>query len=267
MMEKIGLVAGAGSLPVEFVRSARAKGDKVVVYAIEGMASRELDNAADKTYWLNIGQFKKFIFLLIKERIRKLALLGKVDKGVIYDKKIHDEEASSVLSNVENKKDYSILEEITRRLKILGIEVIKGTDYLAHLLPEKGVMGQILPDDRIRDDIEFGVKAAKRLADMDIGQTIVVKDKTIVAVEAMEGTNATIRRAREIAGDGCTMIKVSRIKQDMRWDIPTVGPETITLLGENNFGALAIESGNMFVIDKERFLQKANESNIVVEAV
>jgi len=113
-MEKIGLVAGAGSLPVEFVRSARAKGDKVVVYAIEGMASRELDNAADKTYWLNIGQFKKFIFLLIKERIRKLALLGKVDKGVIYDKKIHDEEASSVLSNVENKKDYSILEEITR---------------------------------------------------------------------------------------------------------------------------------------------------------
>ena len=261
-MGKIGLIAGGGVLPLEFVRSAAKKGEKVVVFAIEGAASTELEDAADKVYWVKIDQYAKFLLLLVKERIRELAFLGKVEKNNIY-RDIYKKE----LVDVYDKRDYSIFDEVAKRLKKLGVTMIEGTRYLSHLLAEKGILGEVQPDERIGLDISLGFETAKKITDMDIGQTVIIKSGGVVAVEAMEGTDETIERAGRIAGEGCVMVKVSRPGQDMRWDVPTVGPRTIEKLAENKFSALAIESGRMYLLEKDRFIEMADSSNIAVKAL
>ncbi len=266
-MGKVALIAGAGVLPVEFVRAAKKAGDTVVVFAIRGMASSQLDKETDKVYWMDVGQYRKFGFLLLKERIKHLALVGKVDKSVIYKKGTYDEEARIALKSLQNKKDYSILEEITRHLGRIGVEVIDSMRYLSHLLPEKGVLSRAAPDARIEEDIKIGYDVAKEIAGMDVGQTVVVKERAVVAIEAMEGTDATIKRAREVAGRGCVMVKVSRPRQDPRWDVPTVGPDTMTGLSDNGFSALAIENGKMFLVDREELIKIADANNIVVKVI
>ncbi len=266
-MAKVGLIAGGGQLPLEFVRYAKRAGDKVIVFAIEDMAGPDVGKDADRVYWLNIGQFQKFFFLLIRNRIRKVAFLGKVDKNVIYKKKTADITTRDTLDKSKNKNDYAILEEISKRLAFFGIEVIDSMRYLRHLLPEKGVLSKTSPDQAVEEDITFGFDVAKKLAGMDIGQTLVVKDKTVVAVEAMEGTDETIRRAGAIAGEGCVMVKVSRPHQDFRWDVPTVGPGTMKRLVEAGFSALAIESERMFFVERDKCMEIADSAEIVVKAL
>jgi len=266
-MKKIGLIAGGGTLPLEFVRAVKKTGDSVVVFALVGMASPEIENEADKVYWLKIGQFAKFIFLLLKERIRDLAMLGKVSKNVIYQTETHDATGRDLLKKVKDKKDYSLLKEITRRLKHIGVEVVDAKRYLTHLSPGRGLLTRTAPNKAIGLDIRFGYDAARRLADMDIGQTVVVKGQTIVALEAMEGTDSTIERAADIAGPGCVMVKVSRTRQDMRWDVPTVGPATMERIIKGKYSAIAIESGSMFLLEKEKFIQMADEAGIIIEVI
>lgn len=266
-MGKIGLVAGSGTLPMEFVQSAKKQGDKVVVFALEGMTSPEIEDLADKTYWITAGQYKKFAFLLLREMIRQIAFIGKVRKEVIYDNNLMDDKASSGLKGLKDRKDTSIFNEITKRLNMVGVEVVEVTRYLAHMLPDKGVLSRGTPGRELEADISFGYETAKKLAGMDIGQMVVVKDMSVVAVEAMEGTDATIRRAREVAGDGCVMVKVGRPNQDMRWDVPVVGPDTMTELIKNGFSALAIESGKMLLVEKERTLEMADGAGIIVKVV
>ncbi|MFH1846541.1 MAG: UDP-2,3-diacylglucosamine diphosphatase LpxI [Candidatus Omnitrophota bacterium] len=268
-MKRVGLIAGGGTLPIEFIRSAVRQKEQVIVFALKGMALPEIEGeGAKRVYWMDIGQYKKFAFLLLKDRVRKLALIGKVRKNVIYEKEdTHDKEYSDGLKNMKNKKDYSILEDVTGHLARIGVEVIDSIKYLAHLMPEKGVLGGVIPNKSVEEDMQFGYDTAKKLAGMDIGQTIIVKDKTVVAVEAMEGTDAAIERGYEIAGQGCVMVKVSRPEQDMRWDIPTVGAETMQNLIKNKYKALAIESKKMFLVDKQKVIDQADSAGIVVQAL
>ncbi|MFC1570159.1 lipid-A-disaccharide synthase [Candidatus Omnitrophota bacterium] len=266
-MAKVGLIAGGGTLPVELLRSARRQGDKIVVFALEGSASPELDKEADKVYWLKIGEYKKFAFLLVKEGVRKIIFLGKVNKDEIYQSESRDAEFKSALKGMDNKKDSSIFDEITKHLSRIGVEVIDGLKYLPGLLAKAGILSDTIPTERVEKDIAFGFGIAKKIAGMDIGQTIVVKDGSVVAVEAMGGTDATIRRAREIAGSGCVMIKVARPEQDMRWDVPTIGPDTIRALAENEFSGLALESDKMFLLDTEEVKKLADASGIAVKVV
>ncbi|MBU1894204.1 MAG: UDP-2,3-diacylglucosamine diphosphatase LpxI [Candidatus Omnitrophica bacterium] len=265
-MKKIGLIAGGGQLPLEFVKRAKSRGEKIIVFALQGMALSDIEKEADKVYWLRIGQYAKFAFLLVKEKVRHLAMLGKVNKNVLYREE-YEMEAKNSLDKLKTKKDYSILREVTRHLSKIGVEVIDPAKYLEHLIPQKGVLSHVSPSESIKKDIEFGYSAAKQLADMDIGQTVIVKDKTIVAVEAMEGTDVVIERANEIAGRGCVMVKVSRTNQDPRWDVPTVGPDTMKKLVENKFSALALEHAKMFLIDKAEMVDIADGNGIVLQVI
>lgn len=267
-MEKIGLIAGAGELPIEFIRSAKRRNCKVVVFALKDIALPEIEKEADKTYWMIMGQYRKFAFLLLKERLRQIALLGKVDKNLIYQKnKKQDKTYTSIVGKMKDKKDYSILDEVTKQLGRFGVSVIDSTQYLSHLLPDKGLLSRAFPDERVREDIKFGYETAKKIAAMDIGQTIIVKDRNVVSVEAMEGTDAAITRAAEIAGSGCVMVKVSRPNQDARWDVPTIGPETMRMLATNKFSAIALESGKTFLLAREELLRVADSSGIIVQIV
>jgi len=261
------LLAGEGLLPLEFVRSVKIKGEEVVVFALKGMALPEIEKEADKVYWLEFGQFARLVFFLLKDRVKKLTFLGKIKKEVIYNKGIYDAGSKTVLKKMKNKKDYSILRDVTEYLRKIGVEVIDPSPYLVHLFPSAGFIGTVRPDAELESNIAFGYETAKKVAGMDIGQTVIVKDSAVVAVEAMEGTDATIARGKDIAGEGCTMVKVSRPDQDMRWDIPTVGPATMQKLIENKYKALVIESGKLFVLDKETFSTMADQAGIVVKVV
>jgi len=263
-MKKLALIAGSGDLPLEFVKSVKKQSKNLVVFALKDMASLELNKEADKIYWLDIGEYTKFVFLLLKERIKQVVLLGKVSKNVIYKTDKYEKKAKQAISSLHNKKDYSILKQITKHFARIGIEVVDGIDFLSHLLVEKGILGNENIDKKIEEDIIFGYEIAKKIADLDIGQTIIVKDKSVVAVEAMEGTDNTIERAREIAGESCVMIKVSRSNQDLRWDVPTIGLDTMKKLVENQYKAIAIESKKMFILNKEEVISLAKEKGVII---
>ena len=264
-MKKIGLIAGGGALPLEFLRSAKKSGVKVVVYAVKGITSPLLEKEAEKIYWVKFGQYGRVVFFLLLERISRIVLLGKIKREVIHKEAVYDKGSREILDSLKNKKDYSILTEITKRLGRIGIKVIDPLEYLSHLLQKKGLLTEQAPSKELEEDMKFGFLTAKELAGLDIGQTIIIKDRTVVAAEAMEGTDATIERGRDIAGDGCVMIKVSRPEQDMRWDVPAVGPETIKYLAKNNYSGLAIENGRMFLIEKERCIDLAKEAGITIK--
>ena len=191
-------------------------------------------------------------------------MLGKIDKSIIYRDIRKSEESSRVLDDSKDKNDYSILERITTELGKVGVEVISGLEYMGDFLPPKGVLTKNKPSFTQREDINFGFKIAKNIAKMDIGQTVVVKNRSIVSVEAMEGTSRTIERAAMLCGEGFTVVKVSRPEQDMRWDVPVVGPETIRLIAENKGKTLAIEEKRMFLVEKDACISLADKNNISI---
>ncbi len=266
-MAKIGLVAGAGDMPVEFASSAKRSGDKVIVFAVEGISDKRLEEIAEKIYWLRLTQYRKLFVLLVTNGIRRLVLLGKFEKKIIYEKGRPRAQHSRQLTRLKDGKDYSILGEITRRLALIGVKVTDGLDHLGHLLVPRGVLTSTVPSETAEKDISYGYSVAKTLADMDIGQTVVVKNKTVVAVEAMEGTDKVIERAAAIAGEGCVMVKVSRPGQDMRWDVPVVGPDTVKKLTEGKFSALAIQSGKMFIINRQETVKIADASALAIKGL
>ena len=266
-MKKVGIIAGAGELPIIFARKARKNGVKVVGFAIESMATADFDKECDKVYRLNIGQFKKFLFLLIFERIQKIVMLGKINKSEIYKKAEKDEKAIEFLKSPGDKSDYTLLGKITKGFQKIGIEVISGTEYLSDLFPPKGILTKKFPSENQREDINLGLNVARELARLDIGQSVVVKDKTIVSVEAMEGTDKTIERAAALCGEGFTVVKVPRPKQDMRWDVPVVGPDTLKVIAENKGRVLAIEEKKMFLLKREECISFADKNDISIVVV
>jgi len=266
-MDRIGIIAGSGKLPIVFAKEAKKKGVKIIGFAIKGMASPEFDSACDKVHKLNITEIKKFFLLLLMERIRRVVLLGKVDKKVIFNEIKDHEEAVKTMEGSSDQNDYTILDRATEELKKRGVEVIDGLEYISSLLPSKGVLTGEPLSRREHEEMVFGLKIAKELARFDIGQTIVVKDKTVVSVEAMEGTDETIERAAKICKDGFTVIKVSRPHQDMRWDVPTIGPKTLELIAEHKGRVLAIEEKKTFLVEKEKCIEIAKKNNISIVIV
>ena len=266
-MERIGLIAGGGKLPVIFAEEARKKGAKIIGFAIKGMALPELDKACDRIHKFSIGEVKKFIFLLIAERIKKIVMLGKVDKSIIFSNVERDDEAEQFLKETESKSDYSLLDKLTSELEKRRMQVIDSAGYLADLFPPKGVLTKRELSEKEKEDVLFGFKAAKDIARLDIGQTVVVKDKNIVSVEAMEGTDRTIERASGLCGSGFSVVKVSRPDQDMRWDVPVAGEDTIRLIVKYGGSVLAIEEKKMFLVDRESCIRLADASNISIVVV
>ena len=266
-MERIGLIAGGGEIPVIFAREARKKGVKVIGFAVKGLASPELEGVCSKVHWLGTNQIMKALLLLVVERIRRIVMLGKIDKSIIYDTIKKDEGELARFKETPDKSDYNILDRVTAELAKKGVEVIDSLEYLSDLLPSKGILTKRHLSAKEKEDVSFGFKIAKEIARFDIGQTIVVKDKSVIAVEAVEGTDRTIKRAAELGVKEFVVVKVSRPKQDMRWDVPVVGPETVKLIADNNGKVLALEEKRMFLVDKETCVRVADKNDISIVVV
>ncbi len=264
-MARIGLVAGSGRLPIIFSDMAKAKGDEVIAFGIKGITDAGLEKSVDKMHWLVWGDLKKAMMLLLMERIKRIVLLGKISKEMVFkDTGNMDAEAKALMGKIGDKKDYSILGGVAGALKKVGVEVLDPTVYLETLVPSKGVLTQHEPSEAEMEDVNYGIAIARELAKSDIGQTIAVKDRTVIAVEAAEGTDETISRAGKLVKGGFVVIKVARPDQDMRFDIPLIGPDTLSSIERAGGTVLALEANKTFLMDREELIKRADANDISV---
>jgi len=267
-MPRIGLVAGAGRLPVIFLRLAKDKGDTVIAFGVKGLTDKDIEKYADKVHWLDWGALQKGALLLVTERIRKIIMLGKINKEVFFkgDEKM-DEDAKKILDKINDRKDYSILNEVAKFLSKVGVEVVDSTTYLNEFLPSKGVLTKRAPSKDEWEDINYGKEAAKEISKFDIGQTVAVKDKTVIAIEAIEGTDEVIKRAGSFVKGGFVVVKVSRPNQDLRFDVPVVGLDTLKAIHESGGTALALEEKRTLLIETKDIVKFADDKEMAIVVI
>ncbi len=268
IMEKIGLIAGNRKFPLLFAKEARKKNYSIVAVAIKGDTSRQLKKLVDKIYWLGLGEYSRLFKIFKDEGITKVVMAGQISPRRLFSKEVNkDPELSNLLSSIKDKRADTIFGKIADKLKEHGLELLDSTIFITDYLPRKGVLTKRSPDQKILEDIDFGLHLAKAVGELDIGQTVAVKSKAIVAVEALEGTDNLIRRSGKISRGGITIVKVSKPKQDMRFDVPVVGLNTIKNLIRAGAQCLAIEADKTLFIDKEKSLSLADKKGIVIVAV
>ena len=267
-MDKIGIIAGRGKFPILFAQEAKKKDLELVVLAVKGDTSALIKKYADSIYWFDISEFKKIFEIFKKEDIKRIVMAGQINPRHIFGKKIHqDSELVKILEDLKDKKADTIFGAIAKRIESLGIEIMDSSTFLKDHMPAKAVLTKREPTFKEWDDIYFGLDIAKVMGALDIGQTVVVKDKIIVAVEALEGTDLTIWRGGKIAGSGIIVVKVSKPKQDVRFDIPVIGLNTIKNLIKAKAACLAIEASKTLFLDKEDSLDLADRKDISIVSV
>lgn len=266
-MDKVGLIAGNGNLPIYFAKAAKDKGKEVVAINITTQAPvGELEQIVSQNYEISVGQLDQIINKLKTAQIREIVMVGKVNKDLLF-KLDFDERMMGLLNSLEEKNDDAILLALVNELQKEGITVKEQTTYLGKLLPEAGTLNALEPTEDQLADMKFGFKMAKGIGDLDIGQTVVVKNGAVIAAEAIEGTDEAILRGGRLASDGVVVAKVSKPDQDFRFDIPTIGVETIQNLIEVNAQGLVVEAKKTFVLEQQKVCQLANEAEMPIVAM
>jgi len=268
IMEKIGLIAGNRRFPIVFSEAAKKKQYHIVAVAIKGDTCAALKKYVDKIYWLGLHEFSRIFSIFRNEGITNIVMAGQISPHRLFSKEIEtNQELKDLFSSMENQKADTIFKAIAEKLEQAGFNLMASTTFMEDLLPQKQTLTGGEPSFKEWEDIYFGFDLAKEIAHLDIGQTVAVKNKAIVAVEALEGTDNLIVRSGKISRGGFTLVKVSRPKQDMRYDIPVVGLKTIKHLVEAGASCLAIEAGKTLFLDKDKGVKLANQKGIVVVAV
>jgi hypothetical protein len=267
-VSRIGLIAGNGRFPFLALHGARSLGHDVTVVAVKEEAFPELEGAAREAgadlHWVSLGHLGKCIKILKAAGAGQALMAGQVKHARIFSGIVPDLTLLSVLTRLRARNTDALISAVAEVLRGEGIELLDSTAFLEPLLARAGVLSRREPTAEEREDLEFGYRMADAVAGLDIGQTIVVKDKAVVAVEAMEGTDAVIRRAGEIAGPGTRIVKVAKPKQDMRFDVPVVGVATIEVMKTAGATTITIDAGKTLVVDGERFFDAANAAGIAV---
>lgn len=256
--KKIGLIAGQGSFPLHFAQAARRRGETVVAVALKEEADPSIERHVDAIVWLSLGQLGKTIDYLKAQGVTRAVMAGRVKHARLFHGIVPDWRAAKLLTRLANNKAASLLSAVADEFKKDGIEFLPSTTYLDDWLCPAGILTRRPLTADEKTDIAFGWPLARRLAGEDIGQTVVVKDKTVVAVEAMEGTDDCIRRAGRVAGEGCVVVKAARPRQDLRFDMPVVGAGTLASMREAGARVLALETGKTLLLEKEKLLETAD---------
>jgi DUF1009 family protein len=266
---RIGLIAGNGAFPFLVLRAARQVGHEVAVVAIEGEAFPDIERVAAEVggatvHWIRLGQLGKCIEAFRGAGVSQAVMAGQVKHVKIFTDVMPDLTLLSVLTRLRSKNTDALISAVAGVLQDHGIALIDSTSLLADLLARPGVLTRTPPSRDAEADFQFGYGVADRIAGLDIGQTIVVKGRAVVAVEAMEGTDACIARAGALAGSGARVVKVAKPRQDMRFDVPVVGLATIAAMRAAGAEALSIDAGKTLVLDGEAFVRAADEAGIAV---
>ena len=268
----IGLIAGHGRPPFLVANGVRQAGRKLAVIGLRGLASDRLRDQASEFRWCGITRVGRWISTLRSWGVQEAVMIGAVRKREIYSplrllRYIPDLRTAKIwyVRVRKDKRDNSVLLAVADELATEGIELISCVDYCTEHLADEGLMTRTPLPQHVVEDVEFGWRIARASADLDIGQAIAVKERDIIAVEAMEGTDAMIRRAGRVCRvGGWTLVKVARPEQDMRFDVPTVGPNTVRNLKDAKCACLVVEAGRTFIVDKPATLTLADKLNIAV---
>jgi len=262
--ESIGLIAGNGRFPIIFAENARKLGFAVSAVAHVGETAPELEQAVDRIHWIRIGQFNKLIRALKEDGVRQAVMLGGIKKTHMFSDVRPDLRAIALLSRLRVWKDDGILRAIAEEIESEGIQIRESTFGLRNILVPEGAWSKRWPTNKEVEDINFGWTMAKEIGQLDIGQCVVIKDRVVVAVEAVEGTDEAIRRGGLLARKGAVVVKRSKPHQDLRFDLPAVGPQTIQVMREVHASVLAIEAHKTIVLDREDMLEQANRAGIAI---
>jgi len=265
--EKIGIIAGKGAFPILFAQAARRNGHPVMALAVEGFASPELADHVDAIHWLGAGQLDTLIRLCHENNVSHLALTGKIEHVSIFNLGKIESRVSRVLARLADRRANSVVRALIEELAGENIEVLDSSLFLKALMPPEGLLtkNRLLrpPEQR---GIEFAWPLVREIARLDIGQSLAVKDGVVIAVEGADGTDATIRRAGQIAGPGAIVVKTSRPRQDFRFDLPVVGLSTIRTMADAGAAALAVAADETLFFDQEDAIGLAEKSDIAIVA-
>lgn len=266
MGKRLGIIAGSGGIPLFIFQEASKLGYSCTVAGIQGDAEAVLPESIGSFQWFDIGEILDVVSYFRQNDIHEVIFAGKIDHRRIYSNQDMDNSLIDLIGQIEDKSPTSLITLAIEYLSMRGLTVIDPTPFLSSALYEEGVFSKTKPSQSIQDDIDFGWQKTRILADSDIGQTLVVKDKAVVTVEGMEGTDETIRRAGLLAGPGCVVIKTSRPHQDPRVDFPAVGPSTVECLIDARCSALCFEACRVALFQKEKALSLADAHSIAVLA-
>ncbi len=262
---RYGLIAGGGAFPLQTLRAAREGGHEMVVVAIREEASPEVERLAGTCHWISLGQLSRLIQIFRREGIREVVMAGRIQHKQIYSAIRPDWRLLKVLNRLRRKNTDSLLGAVAQVLEDEGVVLLDSTFFLASSLAREGPNGGRKPTAAERKDIEYGRELARVLAAHDIGQSVVVSEQACVAVEAMEGTDAILLRAAGLAnGRKLTLVKVAKPNQDMRFDVPVIGPRTIRKMAEARATAVGVQARKTLLLDKEELLREADERSIAV---
>jgi UDP-2,3-diacylglucosamine hydrolase len=262
-----GLIAGNGRFPFLVLEGARSQGIELAVIAIKEEADPDLAKVVQRLHWVSLGELSKTINLLHQEGVTQAVMAGQVKHNKIFSAIRPDWKLAKLLFALPKKNTDSLIGAVAKVLEDEGIRLVDSTVFLKPLLPEAGVLTRRRPSAEESADMAYGLGVARNIAAMDIGQTIVVSSQACVAVEAMEGTDETISRAARIAaGKPLVVVKVSKPKQDMRFDVPVVGLPTIATMKASGATALAIDALRTLLFDRQALIAAANEAGIAMEA-
>lgn len=267
-MKTIGLLAGIGRLPVDFARAARGMGFTVVAIGLVPGVDENLKHAVDKYESISIGELDKILKTLVEAKVSEVTMIGKVTKELMFDGSVNlDARCLRLLASLPNHNDDTIMLAFVRELAAENIRVMDQTMLIRTFMPPPGVLTERQPTEQELADMKYGFKMAKQIGDIDIGQTVVVKNGAVMAVEAIEGTDACIRRGGQLGRGSVVVAKVAKPNQDMRFDVPSVGARTLRAMVDAGATALVIEAGTTLLVEQEETLKIANEHDIAIVAM
>ena len=262
------LVAGDGELPVEMAKSAKNNGFEVVCISLSSDNFKELKKYCAKVVSYGPGQVDSIKQFLLDEGIKQLTFLGKVSKTMLIKRPRLEKTAIDVLKQMKKLNDDAIMLKIIEHMEQIGITILDQTIFIKNLMVQKGVLTSKAPNEVQNLDIEYGYKIAKQMGGLDIGQSVVMKDRMIMAIEAIEGTDRCIKRGGKLAKrKNAIVVKVSKPAQDKRFDIPAVGYRTIKTMKRYGANVLALESGETIIVDKDKMVDYANKHGIIIVAL
>lgn len=266
---RIGLIAGGGLLPVILAQEAKNSGKETLIIAITKNADERLASLSHpEFYQIGIGQVKKVIDTLLKMDAKEVVIIGAVSKDILFKPMQLDAKALKILAKLKNKSDSSIFRAIAEELESSGLKILDQRLYLSKLLPQKGVLTKRKPSKTQWHDIEYGMGLAQSISQLGIGQTVIVRNQAPIAIEAIEGTDEAIRRGGKLAYKGdAVAAKTASPNHDFRFDIPTIGPDTIDVIVDSNISVLAIEAEKVFLIEAEKTISKADQGDISIVVV
>jgi DUF1009 family protein len=263
-LERIGLIAGNGTFPLLFAREARHRGLQVTAVAHRGETLPELAELVSDVTWIRVGQVGRLIRTLQRAGVRRAVMAGGIDKVRTLASLRPDWRGMKLLARVPRKGDDAVLRALAEELAREGIEVVPSTTFLQRIVIREGRFAGPVLDERARADVRFGCKVLAALGDLDVGQSVVVEDGVVLAIEAVEGTDAAIRRAAGLGKGGAVVVKTAKTGQDMRFDVPAIGPQTIATMAECGARALAIQAGAGIALEDDELRRLAELHGISV---